>query len=136
VDISFHPPPDPEERRSLRAIVPWWRRFTAWLADFHKFVTTLVAVAGTTIAVHVWLKGLITRKELELAVDAAVTKSMAEVKGDLATIKTNTGGLPDWRGETARRLGKAEDKLVEVEKQTDKNERRIDTYIAIQRGSK
>lgn len=136
MDLSFHPPPDPDERRSMRAIVPWWRRLTAWLSDFHKFVTTLIAIAGTTIAVHVWLKGLITRKELELAVDSAVTNAMVGVKGDVAIIKTNVGGLPDWRGETTRRIGDIEVKLSSVEKQTDKNERRLDTFISTARGAK
>lgn len=135
MDISFHPE-DPDERKSMRGMLPWWRRLTAWLSDFHKFVTTLIAIAATTIAVHVWLKGLITRSELELAVDSAVTNAMAGVKGDVAIIKTNVGGLPDWRAETTRRIGVVEVKLGTVEKQGDKTEHRLDTFISTARGAR
>lgn len=137
-EISFNPPPDRDVRRSVRAMVPWWRRATAWLADFHKFATTLVAVAGTTVAIHVWLKGLITRAELDLAVDAAVTKAtekaLLDVRGDLAIIKTNTGGLPQWRGETTEKVVKLEEKASVAAKDAQKANDRIDTYLINARG--
>jgi hypothetical protein len=140
MDISFHPPPDPDERRSLRAVMPWWRRLFAWLSDFHRFATTLIAVAGTTIAVHVWLKGLITRAEMDLAVEAAVTKAtekaLLEVRGDLAIIKTNTGGLPEWRGDTSKRVISLEEKVSSASKDAQKANDRLDTYLINARGSR
>lgn len=138
MDISFHPPPDRDERRSMRAMVPWHRRVIAWLSDFHKFVTTLVGIAVTSIAIHVWLKGLITRKELDVAVEASVTKSVAaalvDVRTDLAIIKTNTGGLPEWRKETTEKVIALDQKTSAATKDASKANDRIDTYLINARG--
>jgi hypothetical protein len=133
MDISFHPPRDPEERRSVRAMVGGVRRFFGWLGDFHKFVVALVSVATLTIGAHVWLKGLITRKELEVAVEAAVTKAtrdaLLEVRGDLEIIKTNTGGIKDWRGETTEKLIKLDERATAATKEATKANDRIDAYL-------
>lgn len=133
MDISFHPSPDPDERRSMRAIVPWWRRAWAWIADFHKFAVTLVTISGTTIGAHVWLKGLITRKELDVAVEAAVTKAtkdaLLEVRGDLAIIKTNTGGIGEWRAETTAKIIKLDEHVSAATKDATKANDRIDIFL-------
>jgi hypothetical protein len=122
--ISFSPEPDPREE--ARAFKPRWRRAWDWVTNLHKFALTLAAIGGTTLAGHAWLKGLITRKELELAVAAAVQTEFATIKGDLETIKTNTGGLPEWRGDISIRLAKVEvseskdhETLVHVQAQLD-----------------
>lgn len=119
-------------------MVPWLRRLMAWLSDFHKFVTTVAAIAAVSIAVHVWLKGLITRAELDLAVDAAVQKAtekaLLDIRGDLAIIKTNTGGLPQWRGETSEKLIALDGKASAAAKDATKANDRIDTYLANARG--
>jgi hypothetical protein len=139
MDISFHPR-DPEERRSVRAMVPLHRRVIAWLADFHKFVITLVSIAATTVAIHVWLKGLITRKEMDVAVEASVSKAVAaafvDIRTDLAIIKTNTGGLPEWRGETTAKVIKLEEKVGVAITQADKANGRIDQYLVNARGAR
>ena len=134
MDISFHPSPDPNERRSLRAMVPWHRKALAWLADFHKFAITVASIAATTIAVHVWLKGLIARKELDVAVEAAVTKATAEIRGDLAIIKTNTNGIPAWRGDTSDKLIALDSKATAAVKDATKANDRIDAYLINARG--
>jgi len=138
MDISFHPPPDPRDRKVARAMVPWWRRLFAWVGDFHKFVITLLAISAGTTAVHVWLKGLITRAELDLAVDAAVQKAtkdaFLEVRGDLAIIKTNTGGLPLWRGETSAKVIALEKDVSAAGKDAQKANDRLDTYLVNARG--
>jgi hypothetical protein len=137
MDISFHPPPDHEARRSMRGMIPWWRRLAAWLGEFHKFVSTIVAIAAVTIAIHVWLKGLITRSELDLAVEAAVSKTtdrvLLDIRGDLAIIKTNTGGLPEWRGVTTAKVSRLEDRTADALKLAEKNEGRIDIYLTSRR---
>jgi len=119
-------------------MVPWWRRLLAWLSDFHRFVITLLAISAGTTAIHVWLKGLITRVELDLAVDAAVTKAtkdaFLEVRGDLAIIKTNTGGLPQWRGETSGKVIALEEKVSAAGKDAAKANDRLDTYLVNARG--
>jgi hypothetical protein len=133
MDISFHPPPNRDDRRSLRAMVPWWRRGWAWISDAHRFVVTVIAVCGTTIVIHVWLKGLITRAELDVAVAASVTtatdKVLLEIRGDLAIIKMNTAGLPDWRGSTTAKVIALEQQVAGAQKLAEKNENRIDTYL-------
>jgi len=133
LDISFHPPPDPEERRSVRAMVGRVRRVFGWLGDFHKFVVTLVSVATLTVGAHLWLKGLITRKELEVAVEAAVTKStkdaLLQIRGDLDIIKTNTGGVKEWRGATTEKLIGLERDLSIATKDATKANDRIDAYL-------
>jgi hypothetical protein len=133
MDFSFRPPPDPDERRSVRAMVPWWRRLVAWAGDFHKFVVTGIAICGTTVVIHVWLKGLITRAELDVAVAASVTtateKVLLEIRGDLAIIKMNTAGLPDWRGSTTAKVIALEQQIAGAQRLAEKNENRIDTYL-------
>jgi hypothetical protein len=113
---------------------PRWRRVLGWLADFHKFVITLASIAGTSVAIHVWLKGLITRAELDVAVEAAVTKAtdkvLLDVRADLAIIKMNTGGLKEWRGDTTTKVIALEQGLTIAQKLAEKNESRIDTYLA------
>lgn len=104
--ISFIPEPDPREE--ARAFKPWWRRAWEWITDFHKFVLTFGGIAAATLAGHAWLKGLITRRELDLAVQVAVEKALVQVLADLKDIKTNTGGLPEWRGDVTVRLAKVE----------------------------
>lgn len=129
--ISFDPGPDPREE--ARAFQPWWRRLGAWLAHFHKFVTVLVSVAGMTIAIHVWLKGLITRGELDLAVQAAVEKAlmktMLDVRSDLAVIKNSTGDLPAWRGDVTGRLAKVETKADGNAEASRAVTERVDRYL-------
>lgn len=134
------PPPDREERQSVRAMMPWWRRAVAWLGEFHRFVMTLLAISGITIAIHVWLKGLITRAELDVAVAAAVaeaTKStLAEVRGDLSVIKTNTAGIPEWRGETTKKVVALERDTAAALHEGEKANARIDQYFTSVRGSR
>ena len=78
---------------------PKWKQFLGWLGEFQKFAVTLISVATVSIAVHVWLKGLITRKELEVAVDASVRSAvvavLTDVQVDVDLLKTRTGGLPE-----------------------------------------
>jgi hypothetical protein len=134
MDISFNPPPDRDDRRSMRAMVPRLRRAVAWIADFHKFVITLAGIATATVGAHVFLKGLITRKELDLAVESAVTKALADVRADLAIIKTNTGGIPEWRGDMTTRVISLEQRISIAHKLAEKNESRIDTYLTTRVG--
>lgn len=125
--ISFRPDPDPDQFK------PWWRKLFAWLGDFHKFATTLVAIAGGTIVVHVWLKGLITRAELDMAVQAATQKALVEMfsqmRADMETLKSNTGGLPTWRADVTVRLGKVEDHAVTNADQIVRVEARVDRFL-------
>jgi hypothetical protein len=140
VDISFHPPRDPDERRSVRAMVPWWRRAWAWLSSYPKFVTTLLAITGANTVVHAWFKGLITRKELDVAVAAAVSKAteqtLAEVRGDLAIIKMNTGGLPDWRAKTTEKVVALEKDTATATHRAETAHQRIDQYLTSVRGQR
>jgi len=123
-------------RRSMR-VLPWWRRAWAWIGDFHKFVVTLISIAGTTIVVHVWLKGLVTRAELEhsveVAVEKAVRQALVDSRTDIEILKQRTGGVPEWRADVTDRLLKVEGKAAAAEKQGEKNEDRIDRYIAAAR---
>jgi hypothetical protein len=134
VKISFNPKTSDDEARPF---LTWPRRFVAWVTDFHKFVTALLAIAGLTIAIHVWLKGLITRKELEVAVEAsvekAVVKGLLEARTDIADLKTSTSGLPSWRQEVTVTIGKLDERLQAASKQGEKNERRIDAYLVVAR---
>lgn len=134
MDLSFYPSPDPDDRKSVRAMQPWWRRAWAWLSSYPKFVGTLLAISATNTAVHVWFKGLITRAELDVAVAAAVTeatkRTLAEIRGDLAIIKTNTGGLPEWRGETTKKVADLEKDTRAATHEAEKANQRIDTYLA------
>lgn len=104
--ISFMPEPDPREE--ARKFKPWWRRAWEWANDAHKFLLTFGGICAATLAGHAWLKGLITRRELELAVQVAVDKALVQALSDLKDIKTNTGGLPEWRGDVTVRLAKVE----------------------------
>lgn len=124
-EISFVPPPDPDERKSLRAMRPWWKRLGAFVAD----VKVVIGICAATVAAHAWLRGLITRAELNVAVEAAVMKATAEMRADIDTIKKNTGGLPDWRGETTTRVGKLEEKVGESTRLANKANDRIDAYL-------
>jgi len=133
------PPPIPERTTLLdtRAILPWHRRFALWITDFHKFVTAVLGIAALTIVVHVWLKGLITRAELEVAVTAsvekAVTKVILKTQSDVSDIKDAIAGspaLPVWRGETTTKVEHLEERLATTKALGEKNERRIDSYIA------
>lgn len=132
--LSFNPKPDPDQAR----MQPWWRRLGQWLGDFHKFATTLVVIAGATIGVHVWLKGLITRVELDVAVAAAVekalAKTMADVKSDLETVKSNTGGLPAWRADVTIRLTTVEVNAHATAEQTRSVNERVDRYLMARAG--
>lgn len=125
--ISFRPDPDPNQFK------PWWRRAVAWIGEFHKFATTLIAVAGVTVAVHVWLKGLITRAELDVAVQAATSKALVEMfsqmRADMETLKSNTGGLPAWRANVTERLGKVEDHASTNADQIVRVEARVDRFL-------
>lgn len=138
MDISFHPAPDPDERRSVRAMMPWWRRAIGWLREYPKFLATLVAISGANTAIHVWFKGLITRAELDVAVEAAVTeatkKTLADVRGDLAIIKTNTSGIPEWRGETTKKVVALEEKAATATHRAETAHARIDQYLTSVRG--
>lgn len=151
MDLSMPPPPPrppridgPEEqlatRRSIRAMQPKWKQFLGWLGEFQKFAVTLISVATVSIAVHVWLKGLITRKELEVAVDASVRSAvvavLTDVQVDVDLLKTRTGGLPEWRAEVTIKLVNLEAKMGTVEKKGEKNEDRIDRYIVVSRGGR
>jgi hypothetical protein len=100
--------PEPDPREEARAFKPWWRRAWDWLNDAHKFLLTFGGICAATLAGHAWLKGLITRRELDLAVEVAVRQALAPALADLTTIKTNTAGLPDWRGDVTVRLAKVE----------------------------
>jgi hypothetical protein len=118
--------PEPDPRQEAEAFKPWWRRAGEWLGDFHKFVLTLIGISTVTLAAHAWLKGLITRRELDLAVQVAVDKALVQVLSDLRDIKANTGGLPDWRGDVSIRLarvetseGKDHETIVHVQAQLD-----------------
>ena len=130
--ISFSPEPDPREE--AKRFAPWWRRLGAWLADFQKFVMVLVGISGTTIAIHVWLKGLITRAELDLAVqtavEKAVTKAMLDVRSDVTDLKTATGGLGPFRASTSDRLANVEAKANVNSDQVTKLGDRFDRYLA------
>jgi len=138
---STDPPPSAEETRQAkkeaRALLPWGRRFVAWVTDFHKFVTALVAISAMTIGVHVWLKGLITRKELEIAVEAAVekaaTRALLDVRTDVTKLKDDTSGLPTWRGDVTVTLSRIDTRLANAEHQGEKNEKRIDAYLVVAR---
>lgn len=125
--ISFRPDPDPNQFK------PWWRKLAAWLGDFHKFATTLLAIGGATIVIHVWLKGLVTRAELDMAVQAATQKALVEtfsaMKADLETLKNNTGGLPTWRADVTQRLGKVEDHSAANGDQIVRVEARVDRFL-------
>ena len=135
------PPPSEEDprqaKRDARALLPWGRRFVAWVTDFHKFVTALLSISALTIGVHVWLKGLITRAELELAVEAsvekAVTKVLLDVRTDVANLKDATAGLPQWRSGVDVTLGKIDTRITAVEHQGEKNENRLNTYLVTAR---
>lgn len=129
---------DPRQaKREARALLPWGRRFIAWITDFHKFVTALVSIAAVTVAIHVWLKGLITRKELEIAVTAAVTTAVTQalldmrtdvvkLKEDSAWMKDTAKGLPEWKVSI-------ETRVAATEHQGEKNEKRIDAYLVVAR---
>lgn len=132
--ISFNPKPSGDDARPF---LPWWRRFVAWVSDFHKFVTALLAIAGLTIGIHVWLKGLITRRELEIAVEASVEKAVKEALREtgakITDLKDKIAGdppLPQWRGETTTKIGNLDERVNAAKAQGEKNERRIDSYIA------
>jgi hypothetical protein len=107
------------------------------VTDFHKFVTALLSISALTIGVHVWLKGLITRAELELAVEAsvekAVTKVLLDVRTDVANLKDATAGLPQWRSGVDVTLGKIDTRITAVEHQGEKNENRLNTYLVTAR---
>jgi hypothetical protein len=121
------------ERQSIRAMMPWWRRFVAWVGDFHKFVIALISIASATVAIHVWLKGLITRAELEVAVEAAtekaVVKTLLDVKTDVSDLKTNTAGLPAWRKEATTKLDQHDTRIGVVEHQEENLQGRFDKYL-------
>jgi hypothetical protein len=132
-----YPPPSVEvvraERQSIRAMMPWWRRFVAWVSDFQKFVIALSSIAAATVGIHVWLKGLITRAELEVAVEAAVEKAviktLLDVKTDVSDLKTNTSGLPAWRKEATTKLDQHDTRIGVVEHQEENLQGRFDKYL-------
>jgi hypothetical protein len=125
MEISFHPAPDPDDRKSIRAMLPWWKRFGAFVADVKVFI----GICAATLAAHAWIKGLVTRTEVDVAVEAAVIKATAQIRGDLETIKTNTGGLPEWRGETSKKIVAIEKDVAAVTKDATKANDRIDAYL-------
>jgi len=122
----------------MRAMMPWWRRAWAWLKEYPKFVATLLAISGANTAIHVWFKGLITRAELNVAVEAAVTeatkKTLADVRADLEIIKTNTAGIPDWRGETTKKVVALERDTAAATHRAETANQRIDQYLTSIRG--
>jgi hypothetical protein len=118
-----------ERRRSIRAMQPLHRRIFGLIADVKVFA----GICAATIAGHAWLKGLVTRAEVNLAVKAEVTlqvkAALDEMRADLAIIKTNTGGLPEWRGQTSDRVVKLEEKADEAKHLATKANDRIDSYL-------
>jgi hypothetical protein len=133
---SWPPPDDLQPRRSMR-ILPWWRRVSAWVQDFHKFVTVLLSVATATVAAHVWIQGLVRRGEVKDEVKAAVSEALREVHNDLTEVKDRTSAdLPRWRGKVDERLSKVEDKTTDAIKLADKANDRFDRYFERRQASK
>jgi hypothetical protein len=118
-----------EPRRSMR-ILPWWRRFWAWVIDFHTIVSKMAAIAVASVAAHVWIQGLVTRSEVHAEVKKAVIEALLEVNTDLATMKVRTGDdFPGWRDKVDDRLPKVEERASQAERMGQKANDRIDTYI-------
>lgn len=113
---------------------PWWRRLAAWLKDFHHFALTLVSVSTMSVAAHAWVRGLITKEQLTAAVEEAVRNAMIDQTTEIRLLKERTGGLPEWRSDVSKRLSDVETKAAAAEKKGEKNEDRIDRYIAAARG--
>lgn len=131
---TYSPPPPDEPPRRRMKMLPWWRRLSAWLKDFHHFALTLVSVGGMTVAGHAWVRGLITKEQLATAVEEAVRKAMVDQTTEIKTLKERTGGLPEWRSDFTKRLSDVELRAAAAERKGEKNEDRIDRYIARARG--
>ena len=110
-------------------MLPWWKRLGGFVADVKVFIGICVA----TLAAHAWIKGLITRAELDLAVKAEVAtqvkEALREVRVDLDIIKTNTGGIKEWRGATTEKLIGLERDSANAANEAKKANDRIDSYL-------
>jgi hypothetical protein len=123
-------------RRSMR-ILPWWRRLSAWVQDFHKFVTALVSISAATVAAHVWIQGLVRRGEVKEEVKKAVIEAMLQVRGDLSDVKDRAGAdLPQWRKRVDERLVSVEARADTGIKLADKANDRFDRYFERRQASK
>lgn len=132
-EISFPPPSDSDDPelvpRHMR-MLPWWRRFGAWLSDFHRFVLVVVSACGSTVVAHAWLKTIITKEELKGEVAAAVVVVMLSTRVDLETMKQRTGeDFPAWRQRIDARIAAAEKAAGEGVHLGEKANDRIDQYL-------
>jgi hypothetical protein len=110
-------------------MLPWWRRLSAWVTDFHSIVSKVAAIAVATVAIHVWIKGIVTRSELHAEVKQAVIEALLDVNTDLLIAKERAAGIPAWRVQVDERLPKVEHQAAEAERIGQKANDRVDTYL-------
>lgn len=109
---------------------PWYRRAWEFATDAHKLLTAFGAICAFSIGAHAWIAGLVTKKNVEETVNAAVVKAMLETNGKVSDLQNRTSGLPEWRIATHDMVTRHEERVHNLEKQQEKLETRFDRYLS------